>query len=210
MTDIIAPYAPQVEYKLPPDGPHPAICYQIVYVGTVPNLFPNAPNPMRKVIRLTFELHTDPMMDDGRPYSISKEFTFSANENASLRKFIEAWRGKTYSDEELKQQGGLPISELVGQPAIINVSYTDKGDKKYANISTVTRLMKGMPKPEQINPSLVYTATKHDQAVFDKLPSFIQEKIKTSAEYHELGDKHSQDVYHANVADDFPDDSIPF
>ncbi len=205
--EIIAPITKSGDYALAPAGMLLAICYSVVYIGTQQDEYMGEPKITKK-IRLTFELHGDVMMDDGRPFSISKEYTFSSHEKSALRKDIEAWRGLKYSDDELEKMGGLPITKILGKPCLLNVGHVLSGKgKEYAKIMSITPTMKGMVIPPTVNELVAYSVDNHNQAVFDKLPEFVREKIKASAEWQE---KHNppapapSDAY--SLDDTFADD----
>lgn len=206
MTDITVPFNQQ-EFAIAPEGTQPAVCYGVVLIGTQPTQFGD-----KKKIRLIFELHGDESMPDGRPFSVSQDFTFSSNEKASLRVFIEDWRGRRYTTEELKQSAGLPISKLVGQSALVSISHTHEGENTWVNIKTIMKPPKGMTAPEQQNPSIIYSVDDHNQEMFDKLSPKLQERIKKTPEWRmRMGELPSpmQNVPSTEIPSDF-NDEIPF
>lgn len=74
---------------------------------------------------------------------IAREFTVSMHEKANLRAFLEAWRGKTYSDEEVAD--GAPLHKLVGVPCLITVEHRKSGKgRTYANVKGISPLPKQM------------------------------------------------------------------
>lgn len=60
---------------------------------------PGIEGPQHEVAFL-FEL--DALTADGKPMTITKRFTASMHPKANLRRFVEAWRGKPFNDEEVK------------------------------------------------------------------------------------------------------------
>ncbi len=103
------------------------------------------------------------------------------SDKSIMRKFIEAWIGKKMND---KQASDLDLFKLISKPAMINLSHNTLADgRTFVNIMSISPLPKGMECPEQINEALCYDTTEHDQEVFDKLPSFIQEDICKSDEW---------------------------
>ena len=85
-----------------PAGSHLAVCYRIIDLGTQKVVFQNENKFLRKVM-VSWEL-PDEKMDDGRPFVISKRYTWSMHEKATLRKHLEAWRGKGFSEEDFGHQ----------------------------------------------------------------------------------------------------------
>lgn len=206
MSEIVAPLQ-TIEYEVAPEGTQAAICYGVVLMGTMKTSFGD-----KKKIRLIFELHGDQMMKDGRPFSVSQDFTFSSNEKASLRNFIESWRGKKYTTPELKELGGLPISKLIGQPALLSISHTPNDDGVWVNIASIMRLPKGMPEPEIVNTKVVYNVDNHDEDEFKKLGKKLQERIQGTNEWKiRMGQipNPALAVPSHNIPSDF-EDSIPF
>lgn len=170
-----------------PTGVYPARCYQVLDLGTQQRQW-NGEIKARHELKLVFELLGDEKRDDGKPYSISKTFTLSLAENSALRPFLEAWRGKAFTAEELD---GFDIAKLVGAYCQINVMHETGKDGKstFAVIGSVMPLGK-QDKPDAVNPNLVFTFDPWDQEVFDNLHEKTQETIKAAYEYHEMfGDK---------------------
>jgi hypothetical protein len=161
-----------------PSGSHIAICHIVADLGLQPGSA-MYPGDKRKVY-LRFEIPSERVSYklDGRevegPATISAEFTASMNEKATLRKFIEGWRGRQFSDDEAAK---FDVSKLLGMAALISVKETQKGDKTYSNIASASPLIKGMVPPNPENELLLYTSESPD-AVFNKLPKRVKEKIQ--------------------------------
>ncbi len=68
--------------------------------------------------------------------------TATLNEKSRLRPFLEAWRGKRFTAEELK---GFDPDVLLGVNATIQILHVTKNDKVYDNISTIMKAAKGAP-----------------------------------------------------------------
>ena len=60
----------------------------------------------------------------GKRFTVSEKFTLSLNEKAKMRPFIEAWAGKTFSEEQLL---GFDIETLIGKS--LNVNLLEKAKK---------------------------------------------------------------------------------
>ena len=123
-----------------PDGPHPAVCVDVVDLGIVETSWQGQQRSTHKC-RLVFEI--EETMDDGRRFTVNRQFTASLNEKASLRKFLESWRGRPFTKEEL---AGFDTEQLIGAPAVIQVVHAEREGKVYANIDSVMKLMRGMPR----------------------------------------------------------------
>jgi hypothetical protein len=166
-------------------GSYPARCYSMVNIGTVKENFQGDEKTMNKV-RITWELPTELKVfkeENGeQPHVISKEFTLSLHEKATLRAFLKNWRGQDFTEEEAK---AFDIEKLIGAACMLNITHkkSKDGTKTYAEIGSVSRLPKGLECPEQINPSFVWTYEDFDAEKFNKLPEFLRNKMVTSVEY---------------------------
>jgi hypothetical protein len=82
------------------------------------------------------------LREDGKPFLVFKRYTLSLSEKATLRKDLESWRGKKFTrDEEM----GFDVESIIGVNCLLNVTHNTVKDKVYANVASVTPLMKGMP-----------------------------------------------------------------
>jgi hypothetical protein len=106
--------------------------------------------------------------------SIGSSFTVSLSKKSTLRSFLESWRGKQFTKEEL---AGFDLFNVLGVACQINVVHenSDNGNT-YANIKAVMPLPKGMSRPKAENPLLKYSP--EDAEAFNALPEWIQKKIQ--------------------------------
>jgi hypothetical protein len=194
-------------------GSYPARCYSMIHIGTIDENFQGEIKTMNKV-RITFELPTELKVfkeENGeQPNVISKEFTLSLHEKATLRSFLKNWRGQDFTDEEAKS---FDIERLIGAPCMLNITHkkSKDGTKTYAEIGSVSKLPKGLECPAQINPSYVWTYENFDQEKFNKIPEFLRQKMVTSFEYiHATTVANETQVYDAEVVSSEPQDDLPF
>lgn len=124
---VIASAYGDKEFENPPQGVHQAVCVDVVDMGMVEN---KQYNKTQHKIRIVFQLEAK--MADGRPFIASRRFTNSLAEQSALRPFLEMWRGKAFSSEELK---GFDTDLLIGANAMVQILYSTEGDQTYANIS---------------------------------------------------------------------------
>lgn len=115
------------------------------------------------------------------PSMLSKFFTISLNEKANLRLALESWRGKAFSDAELE---GFDLEALAAAPCLLQVIHktAQNGDVR-AQINAVSKLPKGLECPPQVTPTRVFTLDGGTQQDFEGLPEWVQDQIKSSAEY---------------------------
>lgn len=170
-------------------GVQHAVCIGVIDLGTQPQS-----NPLfhahRKVL-ITWELPNQKMMVKGKdgqsevemPRVISSDYTLSLGTKANLRKMLDVWRGRTFTPDELS---AFDLSKLIGANGLISIVHVKSkdGTKTYANVSSVSPLMKGMPKLTPENQILVWDLPKDGPITFPALmPEWIQNRIKNSDEY---------------------------
>jgi hypothetical protein len=164
------------DFKQVPAGSHLAVCNMVVDLGIQPGSG-QYPEPKRQIMlrweipaeRVEYEVNG--VKKEG-PQTISRTLTASMNEKATLRKLLENWRGKKFSDEDAAT---FDVASVLGKACLLTVSETVKGDKVYANVSGVGPLVRGMTAPKAENDLLYYD--RDDQRAFEKLPKWVREKI---------------------------------
>lgn len=198
-----------VDHTPVPAGTYVARCYSMIHIGTVEENIMGENKWLNKV-RITWELPTETKVfkeESGeQPFVISKEFTLSMNEKANLRKFLEGWRGKGFSEDEAK---AFDITALLGKACMISVIHkTSKKGNLFAEISSCSALPKGLACPEQINKSLELNYTDNWSNVeYSKLPQFIKDKMSQSKEFKSMMNPEVIDM--PNTKDEIADD-LPF
>lgn len=168
------------EFKNAPPGMHVARCYFCVDLGLQPGskMYP-AP---KQVVRLGWEIPGE-RTDDDRPISIFREYTKTLGPRGTLRKDLASWRGRDFTPEELL---GFDLFSIVGAPATLNVVHNQSGDRTYANVASVSPLLKGTECPPMENDPVKFSIDEWDQAEFDKLSDWLQGRINTRMDRPDL------------------------
>jgi hypothetical protein len=198
-------------FELTPSGTFTAICYRFIDRGTQKSEY-NGEVKSRHEVMLTWELCGE-LMADGRPFSVSKTYTWSMHEKATLRKDLEAWRGKAFVDDDFEGPNAFNTKKLLGAPCTLTVTHTTKGDKTYANVASLGRVMRGVQAPPQVNPTvyIALTADEFDPQLFEALSDKLKAIIYGSPEYQQLrraSERH--DDPGSSYGGHDPDDDIPF
>lgn len=175
--------------ELIPAGNYVARCYKMIEIGTVPTEYLGETKMLHKV-RIGWELPTELKVfnpEKGElPCVIDKEYTLSLGEKANLRKDLQSWRGKAFTEAEAE---AFDITKLLGVPCMLNIIHVQgKKDatKTYQSIGSVSPMPKGLECPAQINPTFTFEFDNFSQEKFDSLPDFIKDTIKTSEEFKAL------------------------
>lgn len=111
------------------------------------------------------------------PRTMSKEYSFSLNEKSTLRKDLQAWRGQVFTDEELQ---GFNLLNILNKACQLQIILEEKNGKQYNNIASIMALPKGSKVEELEN---TYHFDIEDEATYmnwEKIPNWIQERIKKS------------------------------
>lgn len=171
------------------EGIHMAVCVGVIDLGEQYSKMYD--NTQHRVL-LSFEVQDESTNIDGEEKNrlISKEYTVSLGDKATLRKDLEAWRGKKFTDEELQ---GFDLKKILGKPCQVQVLHTDKQGKKYANISSIVSVPKGM----QIQkPQTELTCFDFDDTDFEeklsKLPEWVRTKIADSTTYKAMQEQQTE------------------
>lgn len=164
-------------FEKPKPGTYAAVCFKVVDLGVQEIVFQGKKKHMPKMI-IGWEI--DEKMKDGRPFVVNKLYTKSMAETANLRKDLESWRGKGFSEDEISL---FNESKILGKGCLLTLVESEDG--KYVNIKTVTGLPKGMQAPDQINPNVVLSLhpDEFNQSVFDGLHDKLKAKIMLSPEW---------------------------
>jgi len=193
-------------------GIYHATCFRMVDLGTQDNTYKGETNK-RLQVRLDFEITEalDPdtnqvLMADGRPFGVGKEYTASLFESANLRKDLESWRGKSFTQEELDS---LELTDFLGCTVKIEVGLTQQTAEFAGGNPKIMRLSEPRNGTEQVatvNPQVAFdmsvycdefngNSNANSKAmcdVFEELLPFIKETVEKSYEYRaavEKGDR---------------------
>lgn len=80
----------------------------------------------------------------GKPYMLSKTYTLSLGEKSNLRHDLESWRGKPFTETEIKE--GFDVEKLYGINCLVGVAHVTKNDRTFANITSILPPLKSMEK----------------------------------------------------------------
>src|SRR5882762_9985822 len=101
------------------EGQHATLCVDVVNLGVNVEQFPG--QEPREVAKVALVFASGERQPDESLTLVTTEMTLSANEKANLRKFLESWRGKSYTAEQA--EAGLPVNKLYGQSALVSIEH---------------------------------------------------------------------------------------
>lgn len=176
-----------------PAGNHIARCISVIDLGTQTTEY-NGETRHAHQVRIIWELPLEQKVfkeEKGKqPYIISRTYTLSLGKKATLRADLVSWRGKEFTEDELR---GFNLENILGAYCMLNIVHKQERNDTYANVSSVASIPKGMSKPEGINPTTFFSLEEYDDNVFQSLPDKTKEKIQKSPEFQNLGNpNHSE------------------
>ena len=166
-------------FKSVEPGTYVARCIRLIDIGTQHNEYQGRKQSKKQVI-ITWELPTELISEgeyEGQPYIVSRFYTASLGEKANLRKDLEAWRGRAFTQKELE---GFSLKNILDKPCLLSIVHNEDGR---ARVGGVMALTKGMTVPDRINPLISFDISEWDDVVFAELSDGIKELIKKSDEY---------------------------
>lgn len=166
-----------------PSGTYMAVCIYSLGIGEQLYKYKDSTRYNNQVM-IGFELVGQTVEIDGaqQPRVLGRTFNIAKSQNSGLRKFLGSWLGKALTDDEYM---AFDTNDLLGKPAMLNVVLNDTGE--YANIDSIMGIPAGMPVPQAVSvPYWFDLDDGFDQAAFEKLPEWAQEKIKKSTQWQKL------------------------
>ena len=164
-----------------PEDLHLAICYGIWDLGSQFTNFSDHPVHQVVIVWEIPEVRGEFERDGKKvdlPRAISQKYTVSLHEKANLRKALESWRGKKFTDEELK---GFDLKKLLGVPCQIQVLHNVKDGKTYANVGAIIKAPQGKKiAPE--NP-LTFFSFEDGKDIPLNTPQWIKDIITKAEEF---------------------------
>lgn len=196
------------------EGLHQAVCYGLYDLGTQYNA---TFGKSAKKVLVAWEIPGEriDVERDGKmvnlPRAISRQYTQSLHEKSQLRKDLESWRGKAFTEQELE---GFDLTKLLGANCMIQVIHKHKDSKTFANVANVVSLPRNMPKLNLENPKKYFSFDEHTE-IPEGTPDWIKDIIKASDEWEQIaGGNDGNPIQEPSPFDDAPPpddmDEIPF
>lgn len=134
-----------------PEGQFAMVCVDVVDLGLKVDSFEGNTfeSPKVALVFVSGERHTD---EQKSLMLVTVEMTNSASDRGNLRKFLESWRGKSYTPEQIN--AGLPLHKLSGNAALVSIEHVlTKRGKQFAKVRSISPLPKGMAAPDATIPA---------------------------------------------------------
>lgn len=118
------------------------------------------------------------------PRVMSKEYTMSLGDKSTLRKDLQAWRGKQFTQEELE---GFDLKNILNKGCQLQILNSENNGKTYTNIVSIMALPKGITL-NTLEKTIVFDT--YDNTTWDnftQIPSWMQDRIKQCENISETG-----------------------
>ncbi len=130
------------DLKPAPAGVHQAVCVDVIDKGIVemPG-YQGGPPKKKHMVSIAWQINE--LRADSKRFVIYRRYALTLNEKAALRKDLESWRGKAFSQAE---EAGFDVETVIGANCLLNIQHRQASDRTYANVVSIMPLVKGMPK----------------------------------------------------------------
>lgn len=121
--------APESKFTPAPEGLHQAVCVDVHDIG-----LQKTPWGEKHKVLLVWQINeVNPEL--GKRFDIRAFYTLSLSEKANLRRDLECWRGRKFTEEEL---AGFDLEKLLGANCQLQIVHNlgDEG-KTYANVQAI-------------------------------------------------------------------------
>jgi len=171
------------EFEKLPAGSYIGRCFGVVDIGTQTTNFNGEIKDKAQVILLFEVLDDEVRREDGEVFIISKTFSASLDPKATLRKTLDGWRGRPFTEAELKK---FELGSVLGAYAQLGVIHSPSkdGTKTYVDLNSIAPLHKSIQKPQAVSSNLLFDLSSQDYLdYYAKLPKWIQKKVEESKEW---------------------------
>ena len=120
---------------LHPAGAFAAVCTRVLDLGDQESTW-NGETKVRPMLRVYWQTEHG---------VVSRRYTASMYERSALRRDLESWRGKRFTDQEAD---AFDTDSILKQPALLTVMHRESNGRTFANVGGVAPLPSSMSAPE--------------------------------------------------------------
>ena len=172
--------APKTDRILIPEDTYLSICYSLVDFGTQ---YSEKYDKHTRIVCLGWEIpdYRINMEDTSMPAVMSQRFSLSLHPKAKLRQYLEAWRGRQFTPEELS---GFNLQDILMKPCMLTIlHHTTESGETYQRIAGIANVYKGIETPETTENPVQYFSMEEGMEIPENLYPWQVEEIKKSREY---------------------------
>lgn len=202
-------------------GMYPSACCSVIDLGTQPSSNPSW--KPRRMVQLVWELLDEEVEfeRDGVKQRFKQKVRRmfpaslgSATKPSELRKILQSWRGRPFTDQEL---AGFDLKNVLGANGLLTIVHNAKNGTTYADVGSVGPLMKGMPKRTPETPLTYFSlsdvpadavSVPWPESLLEGAREMIRKSVEYKARFGDGGDEsHDTGAPHYESHDEDP---IPF
>jgi hypothetical protein len=129
---------PESSFTPAPEGLHHAVCVDVIDLGVLQTNWGD-----KHKVRIVWQIEEQHPETQQR-FTVRKQYNLSLHEKATLRKDLESWRSRKFTDEELR---GFDLEKLLGVNCQVQVvqDINEEGSI-YSNVQTVVPPPKNVPR----------------------------------------------------------------
>ena len=195
------------DFKSLEPGNYPAACDQVVLFGYQRTEWEGKAKLQEKLY-IRWQIPSVRVQDkDGNdlPAIIGRTYVNSMFKLAWLRRHLESWRGKPFTEEE---ERGFDIKKLLGVPCLVQVVAYERQDGSHrTKVDAVTQLPRGMVAPQVEGATVFFDADDYSPAQFEALRPWQQEMVNLRVNMNEAN---PAGIITATGDPGFADDDVPF
>ena len=125
-------------FELVPRGLKKAVCIGVFDLGIQPSMNPQYPPKRQVLMRWELDIKMEQGSNQGKPFCMSKFYTYNLHEKSNLSKDLESWLGKVFTKEE--RESGFDAEQMMGKSCYMNITHDEKDGKPRAKIAAITEL----------------------------------------------------------------------
>jgi hypothetical protein len=151
---------PSGDFVPPPSGLHRAVCVDVIDLGVQTTAF--GPKPRVRIVWLI-----DKLMDTGKPFHVQGTYTNSMHEKALLHQAVVGWRGRPFTEAQMKQMRdgpGFDLDSLIGKNCQLQIIHEMRNGTTYGNVKAILPAAVGIA-PLQVPADYVRKTVQVQRAV---------------------------------------------
>lgn len=197
-----------------PAGLHLARCYRVIDLGTQETNY-EGKRDFKRQLKIVWEIHGNDdegkpiVTGKGEPLIVTKDYNMTWNDKGTLRKDLQAWRGKAFTEEEQKR---FDIKSILDKWCMVNIAHKAKksGSGVYANVVGITPVVASLKNslPKGHNKCDIFMLGEPDMEMFETFGKYLKETIQKAPEWKAIQARQGGQVRSepAGAFDDMEDD----
>jgi len=167
------------DFKKVSQGTHMAVCNMVANLGAQPTSYQGQDTGLKPQVYIRWEVPSQRVEYDDKegnhiegPMTIGKTYTISLSEKANLRKDLEAWRNRAFTEEERK---GFDVDKILGACCQIIVTHKESQNGIFAKVTGIAGWPAGVDRLTAEGDLISYGSD--NTVLYEKLPKWIKEKL---------------------------------